>query len=71
MKTYILMAGICKDNDRETTESSYSTAPLHISDLASICYCVSLDKMIDDENNERSNRDQCNYASILERIKFA
>jgi hypothetical protein len=65
------MTGICKDDDRETTESSSSAAPFHVSNIASICHCVSFSKMIGDEDDEVSNRDQCNDAGILERVEFA
>jgi hypothetical protein len=71
MKTNILVAGIRKDNDRETAKSSDSSSPLYISDFASICHCVSLAKVIDNEDDKIPNRDQGNDAGILERVKSA
>ena len=71
MKTNILVASVSKDNDWKTTKRCNSSTPVHISDFASICHCISFDKVIDYEDDEISNGDQCNYASILEGIKSA
>ena len=71
MKTNILVAGVRKDNDWKTAKRCNSSSPLHISDFASICHCISFGKVKDHEDDEISNGDQCNYASVLERVKSA
>lgn len=71
METNILVAGVCKDNNRETAESSNSASPLYISDFPSICHCVSLAKVIDNEDYKIPNRDQGNDAGILEGVQSA
>lgn len=69
MKTvlaYVLVASVGKDNDWKTAEGWDDACPLSHANFPSILHGVSLDKMVDYQDNEVTNRDQRNDTSVFE-----
>lgn len=62
------MACISEDNDWKASEGLDRACPVKDRDGSTILKRVSFDKMSQDENNEISNGNQSNDASVLERV---
>jgi len=65
------VARVCKHYDRETLEGRNKTAPLDDSDYSSVGHSISFAEVVDDQNDQVSNGDQCDNTRVLERIKTA
>ena len=63
------MACVCKHYDWETLEGRNKTAPLDDSDHSSISHSISFTEVVNDQNDQVSNGDQCDNTRVLERIK--
>jgi hypothetical protein len=69
--TYILMASIRENNNRQAAERGNRTFPLHNTNWPSICHGVTLCKMIYDQDNQVSDGDESHDARILQGIQAA
>lgn len=66
--TYVLVARIGKDDDRETGQDRHDTLVGHDANLALETHVIAFCKVIDDQDNKVTNRNQSNNASVLERV---
>lgn len=65
------MACISKDDDGETGQDRHDTLVGHDANLAFETHVVAFCKVIDDQDDKVTNRDQGNNASVFERIESA
>lgn len=68
-RKHILMASVCKYNDRECRKSGYRTCPSEHSDFALVLQGITLDEVSEDKNDQICNRAESNNARIFQRIK--
>lgn len=68
-ETYILVARICEHNDRETGEGIHRSTPFKVMNLSTILEGIALDEVGHDQDDQISDGDQGNDASVFQRIE--
>lgn len=63
------MTCISKDDDWEAAESWDDSFPFDPANWAGVFNRVIFDEMVDDENDQIADRDECNDAGVFERVK--
>lgn len=67
-ETYVLVASKCKDNNWQTAESWNCALPMAHTNRASILHCVSLNKLIHNQDNQIGHGHQCRNTGIFQRV---
>jgi hypothetical protein len=56
-ETYILMASKCEDNNWKAAQGRNCASPVNYANWAAICRCVTLDKVVDNQDNQVGHGD--------------
>jgi hypothetical protein len=65
------MASKCKDNNWKAAQSGNRASPVNYANWASICRCVTLDKVVNNQDNQVGHGDQGRDTGVLEGIQSA
>ena len=68
---YILVARVCKNGDRETAQGGKDAGPSDDSNRLTAPGHIAFDEMRQHENNQVPNGNQCDEASVSERVQPA
>ena len=66
---YVLVAGIGKDNDRETGQDGDDTLVGRETDVTLETHIIAFCKVVNDQDHEITNRNESNNTGVLERVK--
>lgn len=66
---YVLVAGIGKDDDRETGQDGDDTLVGRETDVTLETHIIAFCKVVNDQDHEVANRNESNNTGVLERVK--
>lgn len=67
-QAYILMASKCEDDNRKAAQRRNRASPVNDANWASLCHCVTLDKVVNDQNDQVGHGNQGRNTGVLEGV---